>query len=324
MRKTLLVLLVSLSVAIGAEPVMMPRVKGPWWPITGMPDLGKLNDPKQQPVDFAVWQAADGTWQVMSCIRKTKEPGRTRLLYQWEGPDLTAKNWAQRGIALQAKESLGESLGGLQAPHVIRAGDQFHLFYGDWANICSARSKDGKTFERHVLKSGKTGLFHEESDSQALDPVTIAKGGNHARDPMLVKINERWHCYYSANMKGKGAVYCRTSTDLETWSDSKVVAFGGQSGDGPYSAECPFVVELSKGEFYLFRTQVYGEKAKTSVYHSRDPLDFGINKDDGHFIGTMALAAPELVQHKGEWYMVALEPKLNGIRAAKLEWEKAK
>jgi hypothetical protein len=82
----------ALSVAVvlsgwsGAEAEIQPAVpltpviRQPWTQITGDPDLGELTNAKQQPVDFAIWQAADRTWQVLECIRGTKEPGETRLL----------------------------------------------------------------------------------------------------------------------------------------------------------------------------------------------------------------------------------------------------
>jgi hypothetical protein len=49
--------------------VLIPRIDGDWWQIAGDPDLGEYTSEKQQPVDFAIWQAADGTWQLWSCIR---------------------------------------------------------------------------------------------------------------------------------------------------------------------------------------------------------------------------------------------------------------
>jgi hypothetical protein len=64
-----------------------------WRQIASNPDLGELISGKQEPVDFAVWQAADGTWQLWSCIRNTKEAGVTRLLHSWEGRTLFAKDW---------------------------------------------------------------------------------------------------------------------------------------------------------------------------------------------------------------------------------------
>jgi hypothetical protein len=291
----------------GADAPRKPRIAGEWWQVAGDPDLGDLSNPKQQPVDFAVWQASDGTWQLWSCIRNTKEVGRTRLFYRWEGAKLTIANWQPMGIAMRSDTMTGELEGGLQAPFVFRTGPRFMMFYGGWNDICSATSDDGKNFHRKTDANGKVTLF----------------GGPTAntRDPMVIRIGDLWHCYYTAHPDKKGAVFCRTSSNLEKWSEARVVARGGQSGDGPYSSECPFVVELEPGQFYLFRNQVYGKAAKCSVYYSRDPLDFGVDQDEGHFVCTLPIAAPEIIRHNDEWFVAALLPTLKGIQIAKLKWE---
>jgi hypothetical protein len=298
---------VTAATAHAAEPPRKPRVVGDWWQVADNPDLGELTSPKQQVVDFGVWQAADGTWQLWSCIRHTKEPGHTRLFYRWEGAKLTDPHWKPRGIAMHADTRTGELQGGLQAPFVFRTGGRFVMHYGGWNDICSATSADGKTFERTTGAHGKVTLFG-------------APTGN-TRDPMTIRIGDLWHCYYTAHPENKGAVYCRTSPDLSTWSDARVVARGGQSGTGPFSSECPFVVELEPGQFYLFRNQVYGKDAKCSVYFSRDPFDFGIDRDAGHFVGTLPVAAPEIIRHHNEWFIATLTPSLKGIQIAKLTWE---
>jgi hypothetical protein len=292
--------------AADASPLLMPRIAGEWWQATGDPELGELTATNQQPVDFSVWQAADGTWQLWSCIRKTKETGNNRLLHRWEGAKLTDKDWTPRGIAMRAETKFGETPGGLQAPFVLKDGKRFLMCYGDWENICAATSADGKQFERRVGANGRTGMFGE------------GEGAN-ARDPMVLRIGDRWHCYYTAHPNRKGSVYCRTSADTHEWSAAKIVAAGGGAGDGPYSAECPFVVELKPGQFYLFRTQRYGLDAQTSIYRSDDPLDFGVH-DDKHFIGTLPIAAPEIIRYEGGLYIAALLPNLKGIRIARLEW----
>ena len=93
--------------------------------------------------------------------------------------------------------------------------------------------------------------------------------------------------------------------------------------------ECPFVVEYPKGRFIHFRTQAYGRglvnkgnnQPKTSVYNSPDPLDFGV-EDDQYFVGTLPVAAPEIFEYKGQWYIAALREDLDGIRVAKLGWKR--
>jgi len=288
---------------------MAPRIDGQWWTVAHNPDLGPLTGEKQQPVDFSVWQAADGTWQLWSCIRGTKCGGNTRLFYRWEGRRLTDPDWQPMGIAMQADANHGETPGGLQAPHVVRAGNEYLMFYGDWEHICLAKGRDGKTFDRWLYRDGKAGMFGE------------GEGAN-TRDPMAIRIGETWHCYYTAFPDQKGAVYCRTSGDLRAWSHSTVVAFGGRAGTGPYSAECPHVVHRD-GCYYLFRTQQYVNPPETSVYRSKSPMHFGIN-DDRYFVCTLPIAAPEIILHRGRYYVAALLPDLKGIRIAPLAWDAAR
>lgn len=302
-----LLLLIHPILPIHSHPPTLPRITGDWIDIAGDPDLGALTTPKQQPVDFAIWPAADGTWQLWSCIRGTKAPGKTRLFHAWESAALTAPNWKPKGIAMEADPKHGETPGGLQAPHVVKINGLSHMFYGDWENICLATSVDGKHFARRLNAKGQAGMFGEGP-------------GNNTRDAMVININKKWHCYYTAYPNKQGAVYCRTSADTHHWTNSKIVAFGGAAGTDPFSAECPFVVELTPGEFYLFRTQKYGPEAVTRVYHSHDPLHFGINEDQKYLVGSLPVAAPELIHHQGKWYLAALQPTLKGIRLAPIAW----
>lgn len=287
-------------------PLALPRIDGELWPVAHNPDLGALGDPRQQPVDFGIWPAADGTWQIWSCIRGTRCGGKTRLLYRWQGARLTDRDWTPMGIALQADPGFGETPGGLQAPYVLREGGQYHMFYGDWENICHAVSADGKTFSRQ-LRDGRSGLFQ------------VAPGAN-TRDPMVLKVKDRWHCYVTAHPDQKGADYCWTSPDLTRWTGPRRVAAGGAAGAGPYSAECPFVYHhRASGKYLLFRTQRYGRDAQSTVYASADPTDFGVDDDRGR-LGTLPVAAPEVFDHEGVTYLAALTAGLDGIQIARLSW----
>ena len=286
---------------------LVPRVDSPWWTVAGVPDLGEYDQLGQQPVDFAVWRAADRKWQLWSCIRHTRYPGHGRLFYRWRAAALTDVDWEPIGIAMVSETRYGEAEGGLQAPHVIRSDGVYTMFYGDWQNICLARSDDGVEFTRVLNEDGMSARFSEGHEF-------------HTRDPMVVRIGSLWHCYYTAFPLAEGAVYGRTSTDLLNWSESTRVAFGGSAGSGPFSAESPHVVEPEPGHFYLFRTQRYGHEAQTSVYHSTDPLDFGINDDENHFVTTLPIAAPEIIHHDDQYYIAALRDDLAGIKIARLRW----
>ena len=314
----LLALLFWLGVTFPAssqsDTVLMPTVDGAWWTIVGNPNLGELTSSGQQPVDFGIWQAADSSWQLWSCIRETQAPGKTRLLHRWQGATLTDPNWLPMGIAMQADTTLGEEAGGLQAPYVTRIDGRYHMFYGDWNRICLATSSDGIQFDR-VVRNGSPALFGDPKETNT-------------RDAMVLEEDGVYYAYYTAHPNQIGAVYLRTSPDLQTWSPSTRVAYGGQAGgDKFWQAECPFVVKHPLGYYYLFRTQSYGQVIdgvtkkvpKTSVYCSKNLYDFGVN-DDQYFVGTLEVAAPEIFQYQGQWYIASLLPDLQGVRLAKIQW----
>ena len=114
-----------------AQSYNTPVIDGEWWTVAGNPDLGEWTTEKQQPVDFGIWQAKDGTWQIWSCVRKTGCGGHTRLFYGWEGKNITDPDWKPMGIKMTAKPELGESEGGLQAPHVVHWNNAWWMAYGD-------------------------------------------------------------------------------------------------------------------------------------------------------------------------------------------------
>jgi hypothetical protein len=315
MRLSLLNTLALHSVALAgfalpvyaAGPVLVPQIDGDFWQIAGDPDLGKYTTAKQQPVDFGIWQAADSTWQLWSCIRSTSAPGKTRLFYRWQGKNLEDKDWTPMGIAMMADPNFGETEGGLQAPFVLKESSGYTLFYGEWEHIAQARSMDGKTFARQLTPKGVSGIFGE-------------KPGSNTRDPMVLKIGSVYYCYYTAYPNRQGADYVRTSKDKIHWSAPQKVNYGGSQGNGPYSAECPFVYyHRASGYYYLLRNQFYGTRAQFAVYRSKNPLDFGKDSDQ-YLVETMPYAAPEIIESNGQLYIATLLPSLKGIQIAKLKF----
>lgn len=281
----------------------MPRpavsIASPWRNISSTPVLepATLNRPGQQPVDFAVWQAADGTWQLLSCIRGTNVGGHTRLLYQWESPDFFAdEEWQGKGVAMVAESRYGEELGGLQAPHVTRwgSGDAplYHMFYGTWTSIAQATSVDGKNFTRNLDSNGRSPIFEQDSNR------------SNTRDPMLFRVSAQpdldvMHLIYSSypdvgSWGEQDGVWARTvsldgSADSNSsarlvnrnaWAETRGAMIGYQ-GDGKfmtgkYSSECPFVIQVD-GWYYLFRTQRYTPGGgQTSVFAVRIALRFSV------------------------------------------------
>jgi hypothetical protein len=267
-------------------------------------------------VDHAIWQAKDGSWHALACVRGTKVG---RVLYEWEGNSLEQRNWKPLGITMRAERKYGESINDwfgeewIQAPHVITHDGIYYMFYGGHnselgeCQICMATSKDGRTFIRHTNEQGYSRVF---------------VGPGEARDPMVIKVGELWHCYYCGHDTGKRRpckVYVRTSSDLIHWSTYREVSWGGfTSGTGFWSTECPFVVYLD-GYYYLFRTSEYRPPARTHVYRSQDPLDFGLGSD-AKWITTLRVAAPEVVQVGDQFYISTVEDLKGGLQLFRLKW----
>jgi hypothetical protein len=305
--------------ATAQQKPLVPQIDGGWWQIAKNPDLGKYNGEKQQPVDFAIWQAADGTWQLWSCIRGTKCPGKVtnRLLFGWEGKNLTDKLWTPKGIQLMADTTLGEINGGMQAPYVFMEDNVYYLFYGDWRRICLAKGYDGKRFTRVLGGNGEPDLFTEHS----FEPSP----NNTARDPMILKCGNTYYCYYTSHTTAfnpDGAAYARTSLDLKNWSASVMVSHTAPyPGNSPrFSDECPFVIYREDvGLYYLFVTQIYGKNSQTTVYASPNPLYFGIDNNT-YKVCTLPVAAPEVFLVGDQWYIASTMPDYGGIQLAKLKW----
>lgn len=294
------------------EKKFMPVIEGEFWQVAGVPDLGAYNSEEQQPVDFGIWQAADGTWQIWSCIRFTNCGAKTRLFHCWEGKNITDPNWTPQGIAMEADPTLGEQEGGLQSPFVLKKDGQYYMLYGAWDRIYLASSSDGKNFERLFNEQGSHALF---------------KGPyNNTRDCCVVEIDGLFYCYYTGQQENawpSSAVFCRVSNDLQSWSVPTAVSYGGVAtlktnwfgGD----CESPFVVPY-QDKFILFRNQLYVEASLNHQYCSGNPLQFGCDNDD-FLVGTLEITAPEVILYEGQYYLACLMPGCQGIRIAKLKFE---
>lgn len=297
--------------------LLTPAIEGGFWYIGTYPDLGDLAyGSDHEVVDHAIFQSDDGRWHLWACIRGLKIG---RLLYAWEGESLEKGPWEPVGIGMRADQDYGESINDwngeewIQAPHVVVRGGTHYMFYGGHntelgeCQICLATSTDGRNWQRYRNAQGYSRLF---------------VGPGQARDPMVIRIGDLYYCYYTGHDTGLRKpckVYCRTSEDLHHWSDYRPVSWGGHSsGAGPWSAECPFVVERD-GWYYLFRTSEYAPPARTHVYRSQAPLDFGLGHDE-KWVTTLRVAAPEIVQDGDQYYISTVEDLKGGVRLARLKW----
>ncbi len=286
----------------------VPVIEGDWWRICRVPDLGELAGPdpeRQHVVDHGFIQAENGKWQLWACIRGTAVG---RLLYGWEGDSLEDGPWGPRGVRARAQAQYGESQGppeGIGAPFFLKVEDTYYCLYHS-GGVHVMTSEDGVDYRRKLDTDGTSRLMQD--------------GG---RDVMVLKSGGRYFLYLcvttvSGNGWKRSFVILRTSDDLERWSDYTIVSEGGRGGNGPVSAESPFVVEMD-GFYYLFRSSSIS--FDTYIYRSRDPYNFGVN-DDSKLVAVMPIKAPEIVRHEGQYYISDLAD-WQGIKLARLRWEKA-
>jgi len=282
-----------------------PVIDDTWWQICEMPDLKELNgdDPdKQHIVDHGFIQAANNKWQLWACIRGT---AIGRLLYRWEGDNLEEGSWEPKGIAARADSSFGEKIypqESIQAPYFLKLDDGYYCFY----NSNGARlmkSENGTNFERFRIKDNNNLLYQESG-----------------RDVMVMKEEDLFYSYSTVSTVARdgwryGFIILRTSEDLKKWSDYTIVCSGGMAGNGPVSAESPFVIKLD-GYYYLFRASSIS--GKTYVYRSDTPYQFCVN-DDSKLIEILSIKAPEIIKVEKSYYISDLAD-FKGIKLARLHW----
>jgi hypothetical protein len=76
-----------------------------------------------------------------------------------------------------------------------------------------------------------------------------------------------------------------------------------------------------EGYYYLFRTENYYQ-AKTHVYRSEDPTDFGKDSVSAQakYVGLIACAAPEIYEIEGKLYVSSNHDPVGGTMMCKLKW----
>jgi hypothetical protein len=322
---------------MSAPALLRPVLDGDSWIIGPSPDLsGLLPDPTpgappHECVDHHVYRSSDGSWHLWGCIRGTSVG---RVLYHWEGERLTQPNWRQTGEMIRVDRAAGESIRDrdgqewIQSPYVVRHAGLYYMFYGGHSTgfdalgtpvpqgdlrmegqICLMTSPDGRTWTRHKGDRGYSRLF-------------VAPG--ETRDPCVIQYGDTWHLYYAGyhnHDRAQAGFYLRTSSDLLHWSDWKLVHQDTRYGPGKWDTECPCVVKR-RNAYYLFRTEDYAS-ARTHVFRSTDPTDFGIGDARDKYVCTIAVAAPEiLVDTDGSEYITSNHDLRGGTQLYKLRWEK--
>ena len=79
--------------------------------------------------------------------------------------------------------------------------------------------------------------------------------------------------------------------------------------------------DRKNGEYYLFRTEHYAS-ARTHVFHSVDPFNFGVGDASTKYVGSIGVAAPEIITTgDGEELITSNHELTKGTLISKLGWK---
>lgn len=272
--------------------------------------------------DHTIFCDGDGTWHLIGITDvEPAVPFNASVLAHATAPSLHGP-WTRHPFAASVEPALGETV--LWAPHVIEHDGRFWMFVcagGDdhsaWG-IHLLISDDGWTWERH-----------------AANPLIV--DGYQARDPMVLRVGDRWVMYYTATSDpagGNHVVAAAESTDLVHWEGRHLVYVDEMSGTDAGPTESPFVVGRD-GQWYLFvgphRMRELHEGggtwdiarwreiySSTVVLESDDPLSFDIADK----VGTIAAHAPEVItDDDGSTWITHCGWGEGGVYLAPLVWE---
>ena len=263
--------------------------------------------------DHCFVRGDDGTWHVFGITHaEPADPLNEVHLAHATSASLTGAPWRKQPHALTADfDRFGEVH--LWAPHVVRRGDTWHMFYCAGAGRGDRTVLDPERYRIHLATSDDLWTWQRHPKNP------LFTDGYQARDPMVLRHGEQWIMYYTANESpagGRHVVCARTSGNLLNWSERQIVYRHERSGKVGGPCESPFVVR--RGErFYLFIGPEPGSYDGTVVLASRDPLTF----EDDVPVGRVKAHAAEVVRDDdGAWYVSHCGWEQGGLYLAPLTW----
>lgn len=185
--------------------------------------------------DHTLVQDDGGTWHLFGIT--APEPARpleeVHFLHA-TAPALRGP-WTAHPPVIEADVEAGETH--VWAPHVIREGEHFLMFY-------TGGTPDSARYRIQLATSPD--LWEWDRDAAA----PLFEDGFDARDPMVRWINDQWVLYYtrtSTPTGGNHQVAARTSSDLISWSEPRVVFESDAVGTFGGPTESPFVFPVPDG-----------------------------------------------------------------------------
>ncbi|MFE0027979.1 family 43 glycosylhydrolase [Amycolatopsis sp. NPDC059021] len=252
--------------------------------------------------DHTFIQDTRGTWHVFGITHaEPADPEHEIVFAHATAPELHGP-WTKQPFALTVDPAYGETH--LWAPHVIRVGGTYHMFY------CGG-GKDNTKSAINVATSRD--LFHWTRYPGG----SLFTDGYDARDPYVIRINGRWVLFYTGNTEPTGGhhlVLYRTSYDLRHWSERKTAYVSPETGTWGGPTESPFVVR--HGRYWYLFTGPRLAYAGTDVYRSTDPLHF----ENANLVAHFESHAAEVIRDDDDWYVSHAGWGQGGLYLAPLTW----
>ncbi|MEU8899109.1 family 43 glycosylhydrolase [Nocardia sp. NPDC048505] len=252
--------------------------------------------------DHTVVRADDGRWHLFGITHpEPADPFHETEFAHAVAPALHGP-WTKRAPALTVDREYGETH--LWAPHVVYDRGRYYMFYAG----------GGPDRTRAALNlATSTDLFRWTRAPRG----PLFRDGYDARDPMVLRIGEKWVMYYCATSTPQGGhhVVCyRLGTDLTHWGERHIAFTDPSSGTEAGNTESPFVVPHN-GSWYLFigpRPSYVG----TDVFRSDSPFRFRIGDKVGH----IRSHAAELVHDADRWWITSAGWGQGGVHLAPLSF----
>ena len=248
----------------------------------------------------------NGIWHMFGITRQ--EPARPLeeiLLAHATAKSLLQQPWDKQPFALDVATNPPWNEIHLWAPYTIFYGNQYWMFY-------CAGDRDHTKYKIHLATSPDLKTWTRSPKN----PMVV--DGYDARDPFVLRVNDKWVMYYCATSKPQGGnhvVAFVTSDNLLSWTNRGIAFTDPSAGTGGGPTESPFVVQRGK-LFYLFIGPRGGYDG-TDAFVSQDPFRWDPAAKVGHF----PAHAAEIVQDTdGKWYISRAGWGRGGLYLAPLIW----
>jgi hypothetical protein len=302
--------------------VYKPRVSSEWKHIYNPNDKRKpVNGMRWYTNDHSFVFGSDGQWHCYGIIgwgkfSKQGDPANDVNPWTREGDffhisakDIEDPKWEEHDYAMTAEKGVERVL---WAPHVIKVGKEYVMFYNTGSLFANA---DQYASFGSLRKATSTDMFHWKR--YPLNPLFSDPG--HSRDSYVMQYNGVWYYYYcrvKSELDSTSCVAVRTSLDLNRWSGPQIVHEEPPFGHWGGNTESPFVVQY-KGLFYLF-TCFSSDYNKTLVYWSADPLHF----PKENLVTTLDTHASEIMHTANDrWYISNTGWDKDGLYLARMVWD---